>query len=87
MASGREPARAIHSNKQFCLTQLEQVMGAASGATEPAPAGRASPVRERGGRERRGLVFTEAFPDTRDSGGMLGLTENGWSLLWLEFWN
>ena len=78
--------RAIHSNKELSyLTHLEQVTGAASGATEPAPAGRASPVRERGGREGRGLVYTEAYPDTRDSGGMKALTEAGWDTLRLEF--
>ena len=60
-------------------------MLAASGAREPAAAEHAPPLRERGGRERRGLVFTEAFPDTRDSGGMLALNEAGWSMLRLEF--
>ena len=79
-----EPVRAIHSNKMFCLRQLEEAMLAASGATEPAAAEHALPVRERGGRERRGLVFTEAFPDTRESGGMLALKEAGWSMLKLE---
>ena len=60
-------------------------MLAASGATEPAAAEHAAPVRERGGREGRGLVFTKAFPDTRDSGGMLALTEADWGKLFLEF--
>ena len=78
--------RAIHSNEELSyLTHLGQVAGAASGATEPAPAGRASPVRERGGREGRGLVCTEAYPDSRDSGGMQALTEAGWDTLRLEF--
>ena len=30
-------------------------------------------------------MFTEAFPDTRDSGGVLALKEAGWSMLRLEF--
>ena len=80
-----EPVPATHSNKHFCVRQLEGGMLAASGATEPAAAAHDPPVRERGGRERRGLVFTEAFPDTRASGGMLALKEAGWSLMRLEF--
>ena len=80
-----EPVRAIHSNKMFCLKQLGEAMLAASGAPEPAAAEHALPVRERGGRQRRGLVFTEAFPDTRDSGGVLPLEDSGWSMLRLEF--
>jgi len=43
------------------------------------------PVRERGGAAGRGLVFTEAYPDTRETGGVRALTEAGWNGLYSEF--
>jgi len=41
--------------------------------------------RERGGEAGRGLVFTEAYPDTRETGGVRALTKAGWNGLYEEF--
>ena len=72
-----EPVRAMHSYKMYALKKLGAMIGAEVLAR--AWAGVGSPVRSRGGREVRGLVFTEAFPDTRPaSGGMQMLEESGW---------
>ena len=65
------PVRAMQSHKQFSLEQLKKVLLPASGAEELAAAEPVPPVRERGGRERRGLLFAEGVPDIRESAGTM----------------
>ena len=80
-----DPVRAIHSNKVYHLNLLKAEALAATGADALPPPEPLPPVRERGTRQRGGLVFTEAYPDTRTDGGMSPLTARGWQFLRLEF--
>ena len=60
--------RAIASRKQFSFKELQDLCE--------------WPVSKRGGGAGRALVFTEAYPDTRATGGVRSLTEAGWNGLY-----